>query len=142
MGYLLKNGEIYTESYFLREAEILTLATAPIEIYNPSYVYPWCFVLTGAYIVSATITQQYSGFNSITLYGGNSGENVAHYDNSLGFGLDKFHVTSFLVNWQANNKYGTDYLISDSIGIKMDTDPSGGNGDAIIYLKGYRFYPN
>lgn len=129
MGYLIQSNDLVKITKSLREGELQTMSTTPVQVFTQRP--GTCFILANAILQTYTGGTPYTGYTHMQL---TDGAALVY----ASFGYNSFQIASFICSLKHPvNNFGANYAPSRNIFLTSTIDPTAGDGDGLLTMYGY-----
>jgi hypothetical protein len=132
MGYLIQSNDLVKITKSIREADLQTMGTTPVQVVTQRP--GTCFCLVNAFLQIDSTGTAYSGYTHMQLTDGSALVYASFGYNTLQAGL----VGSFICSLKHPvNQFGATFDYTRDIFLQSTVDPTAGTGDGLLTMYGY-----
>jgi hypothetical protein len=132
MGYLINSNDLVKITTLIREADLQTIGTTPVQVITQRP--GTCFCIVNAFLQIESTGTAYSGYTHMQL---TDGAALVY----ASFGYNSFNinqVASFICSLKHPvNQFGATFDPGRNIFLESTVDPTAGTGDGLLTMYGY-----
>ncbi len=132
MGYLINSNDLVKITKSIREADLLSIGTTPVEVIKQKA--GTCFIIVNAFLQIDSTGSSYSGYTQMQLT-----DNAALVYASFGYNSFNLNqVASFICSLKHPvDEFGATFDPGRNIFLQSTIDPTAGSGDGLLTMYGY-----